>query len=154
MRDDAPEIQLESFIDCYEPEVAGVARSALAKLRALLPGAMELVYDNYNALVIGFSATEHASHAIVSIALYPRWVNLFFLQGAILPDPHGLLQGSGKQVRSVRLVDGTELDRPEVLDLISAAVDFGSAPFETASHGKLIIKSISRTQRPRRPARL
>src|ERR1039458_9537409 len=66
---------------------------------ARLPGAVQLVYDNYNALVIGFGPSERASEASFSIVLYPRWVTLFFLQGAGLPDPRRLLKGSGKVVR-------------------------------------------------------
>jgi hypothetical protein len=40
---------------------------ALAKMRARLPGAVELVYDNYNALAIGFGPTERTSEAVFSI---------------------------------------------------------------------------------------
>ena len=84
------------------PAVARVAQEARAILRRQLPAAFELVYDNYNALAIGFSPTEKTPDAIVSVTLYPRWVSLFFLYGATLPDPLRLLQGSGKQVRSIR----------------------------------------------------
>ena len=75
----APEIQLDAFLDKYTPAVATLARACLAKMRARLPGAVQLVYDNYNALAIGFGPSERASEAIFSIALYPRWVTLFFL---------------------------------------------------------------------------
>ena len=50
------EAQLDSFLDRYTPEVAADARQALAFMRARLPTATQMVYDNYNALVIGFSA--------------------------------------------------------------------------------------------------
>src|SRR5436853_7421640 len=99
MKAKAPESQLASFIAKYTPEIGAFAQAALVKMRARLPGAVELVYDNYNALAIGFSPTERASDAIFSIALYPRWVSLFFLRGIDLPDPQRLLQGSGKIVR-------------------------------------------------------
>jgi len=55
MNDKAPEEQLDSFIAKYIPEIGALAQEALAKMRARLPGAIELVYDNYNALAIGFS---------------------------------------------------------------------------------------------------
>ncbi len=152
MGEEPPERQLARFMACYEPEVEGLARDVLARMRSLLPGAFELVYDNYNALAIVFGPTERASDAIFSIALYPRWVNLFFLQGAALPDPHGLLQGSGKLVRSIRLTDAVDLDRPEVRELIATAVDLGPGPFDPSNPGKMIIKSISPNRRPRRPA--
>src|SRR5579863_1981778 len=56
--------QLESFLDKYDPEVATFARRTLEKMRKLLPGAIEMVYDNYNWLVVGFSPTERPSEAI------------------------------------------------------------------------------------------
>lgn len=99
MKDRSPEKQLAGFIARFTPEIAAVAEAALVKMRACVPGAIELVYDNYNALAIGFGPTERASDAILSIALYPRCVYLFFLWGANLPDPQKLLKGSGKRAR-------------------------------------------------------
>jgi hypothetical protein len=144
--------QLEAFISRFTPEVAACARRALARMRKRLPGAVELVYDNYNALVIGFGPGERASEAIFSIALYPRWVNLFFLDGAALPDPKGLLRGGGKFVRSIVLRDADELDDPEVRKLIDLAVRRAQTPINASSRRRLVIRSISAKQRPRRPA--
>jgi hypothetical protein len=69
--------QLDSFIARYSPEVASVARKAFAWMRTKFPRANVLVYDNYNALAIGFGPTERASDAVFSIAPFPRWVSLF-----------------------------------------------------------------------------
>ena len=90
-----PAEQLAGFIARYSPEIAELANAALVKLRSYFPGALELIYDNYNALAIGFSPTERASDAIVSLALYPRWVSVFFLRGASSPDPEKRLSGTG-----------------------------------------------------------
>ena len=57
------EAQLDSFLDKYTPEVAGQARAALEALRRLVPGAVELVYDNYNALAIGFWPIRNGAYA-------------------------------------------------------------------------------------------
>lgn len=143
--------QLEAFISRFTPEVASCARRALAGMRKRLPGAVELVYNNYNALVIGFGPSERASEAIFSIALYPRWVNLFFLQGAELPDPTGRLRGNGKFVRNIVLRDATELDEPAVRKLIDQAVRRAQNPIDGRSRRRLVIRSISAKQRPRRP---
>ena len=145
-----PETQLDGFMAKYSPEVVVDARRALAFLQARLPTATRLVYDNYNALVIGFGATEKVGDVILSIALYPRWVTLFFLRGVDLPDPHGLLAGSGAQVRSVRLDPISRLEEPDVGALIDAALAYGR-PLPASGAGPLIIKSISAKQRPRRP---
>jgi hypothetical protein len=98
----SPEAQLAGFLTKFTPEIAASAHKILAKMRACLPGAVELVYDNYNALAIGFSPSERASEAIFSIALFPRWVSLFFLQAkGRVPDPQKLLKGSGNKVRHI-----------------------------------------------------
>jgi len=120
-------------------------------MRARLPGAVELVYDNYNALVIGFGPTERASDAVFSIALYPRWVNLFFLYGATLPDPHGVLKGSGKQVRSIMIKNPAELDKPEVRDLMDAALERADPPINPKEKRRMTIRAVAAKQRPRHP---
>jgi hypothetical protein len=151
MKDASPEQRLAGFIAKYTPEIGALAHAALAKLRKRLPGAIELVYDNYNALAIGFSPTERVSDVICSITLYPRWVSLFFMYGAALPDPGGLLKGSGKQVRHLVLESAAMLDRPGVRALIAAAVNSAATPLDRAQPRRLVIKSISAKQRPRRP---
>lgn len=143
--------QLDSFMDRFSPEVAADARRALAFMAARLPTASRLVYDSYNALVIGFGTSEKAGDIILSIALYPRWVTLFFLRGTVLPHPKGLLEGSGSTVRGVRLQPISRLETSELGDLIDAAVA-NAAPLPVTGDGPMIVKSISAKQRPRRPS--
>jgi hypothetical protein len=148
----SPEQQLDGFIARYDPAVGALARAVLAKMRARLPGATELVYDNYNALAIGFGPTERASDAIFSVALWPRWVSLFFLQGAGLPDPKGLLRGSGKVARHIVLEAAADLDKPAVQQLIARALERARTPLDSTGASRMVIKSVSAKQRPRRPA--
>jgi hypothetical protein len=143
--------QLTGFMKKYDPALVALAKAALARMRKRVPGAMELVYDNYNALVIGFGPTERASEAVLSIALYPRWVNLFFLQGARLADPQGLLQGDGARVRRVLVRDAAILDAPGVKALIAQAIAASPIPFPGKRGRRMVIKSVSARQRPRRP---
>ncbi|HVU17628.1 MAG TPA: hypothetical protein VHD32_11930 [Candidatus Didemnitutus sp.] len=109
-----PAKQLAGFLSEFTPEIARRARKILKQLRALLPPSIEMVYDNYNFLVVGFSPTERPSEAILSLAIYARGMGVCFLHGARLPDPHHLLQGAGKQVRSIKIVTGDELADPRV----------------------------------------
>ena len=143
--------QLGSFLAKFEPRVAASARTALSRLRKKLPGAIEIVYDNYNALAIGFGPSEKASEAIFSIAVFPRWVSLFFLQGAKLPDPDKVLQGSGTRVRHIVLTAPEILERPAVKKLMLLALASAKKPLDPKQRRRLIIKSISAKQRPRRP---
>ena len=151
MADRSAEEQLAAFIAEYTPEIAALAEAALAKLRARLPGAIELVYDNYNALAIGFGPTERASEVIFSLALYPRWVSLFFMPAKPLRDPHNLLKGSGKVARHIVLRDATDLDMPEIVELMAEALKCAAKPLAENAPNRLIIKSVSAKQRPRRP---
>src|SRR5437764_4179018 len=105
--------ELDTFIDKYARQVAADARRALSFLEARLPTATRMVYDNYNAVAIGFGPNEHSSDAILSIALYPRYVSLFLLNGASLADPMGILEGSGSRVRHVKLQPVSRLETPE-----------------------------------------
>jgi hypothetical protein len=147
-----PEAQLDEFIGRYTPELAADARRAIAFMTARLPTATRLVYDNYNALVIGFGANDRVGGIIFSIALYPRYVTLFFARGVELPDPHHILEGEGKGVRHVKLRPVSRLESADVCALIDAAVAIASPPLPASGDGPLFIKSISAKQRPRRPA--
>ena len=120
-------------------------------MRKRLPNAVEMIYDNYNALACGFGPTEKTSEAIFSIAVFPKNVNLFFLQGAALSDPKGLLQGEGNVVRYIRLEDEKTLDRADVKAMMAAALTMAKVPMNKKAEYKLVIKSVSAKQRPRRP---
>lgn len=147
-----PEAQIASFLSKFTPAIEAQLRRARTRLRASFPRGFELVYDNYNALVFGISPTEGTPDAFISVAGYPRWVTLFFLDGASLHDPRGLLSGDGKQVRSIRLVAPDDIDLPEVQALIAQAVLPHKAAFAAAPRLTTVVKSVSVKQRPRRPA--
>lgn len=137
----------------FTPEVEALAEAALTKMRARFPNAIQMVYDNYNFLVIGFSPTERPSEAIFSLALSARGVSLCFLQAASkLADPKKLLKGGGKQARHIRLENAAVLDRPAVKALMAQAIKRAVVPFDRSVPGRLVIRSVSAKQRPRRPA--
>ena len=144
--------ELAGFIAKFDPAIAKLVRSARSVLRKRYPTAVELVYDNYNALAIGYSPTERTSDVLFSLAVYPRWIDLYFMYGRSLPDPEKILRGSGKQGAFVRLDDVSVLDRPAVKALLAAAIDDSDVPLPKQPKGYTVIKSISAKQRPRRPA--
>ena len=146
-----PKRQSDSFLAKYDPAIAAFARRVLVRMRKRLLGAVEMVYDNYNGLVIGFGPNDRASLAIFSIVLFPRWVTLCFLQGAGLPDPQRRLQGEGRVVRHIRLEDVSVRDDPYVQKLMNLALRRAKVPLDPKSRQQPIIKSISAKQRPRKP---
>ena len=150
----SPQAQLKAFIAKFNPKIAALARAASVEMRQRYPNAFQLVYDNYNALAMGFGPTERTSDAVFSIAVYPQRVLLCFLQGGTsnLKDPEKLLQGSGKLNRFIPLKNAAILVEPAVSDLISQANSQARTPISSAVTGHLIIKSVSSKQRPRRPS--
>jgi hypothetical protein len=143
--------ELDGFIDKFTPQVAALTRALLARMKARIPGAQILVYDNYNALAIGFARNDKAGQAILSLAVMPKWVTLCFLWGKSLSDPHQLLKGDGARVRHVRLHTQEALDDPRIEALIAEALATTLWPIDPNDPQRLIIKSILAKQRPRRP---
>ena len=146
------ERQLAGFINKFDSRNATLIRSVRRVLRKRMPSANELVYDNYNFFVIGYCSTERPSDCIVSIAAAANGVGLSFYYGATLSDPHKLLLGSGGQNRFIRIESATALMRPEIDELIAAAIAQAERPLPNSGEGKLIIRSISEKQKPRRKA--
>jgi len=145
--------EVASMIGKFDPGVATLIRSSRSAMRKRLPTALELVYDNYNFFVIGYSSTERASDCVVSLACGANGVSLSFYFGATLPDPDGVLLGSGNQNRFVRLESARTLAEPAVERLIAAALAQAKTPMPDRGKTRTIVKSISAKQRPRRAAR-
>lgn len=122
MADPDTERRIEAFVAKYTPAIAAQLRDARGRLRARFPRGVEMVFDNYNALVFGIGPSDRSRESFISIAGYPKWVTLFFLDGARLHDPDGLLEGDGKQVRGIRLKTPADLDSPAVAALIAQAI--------------------------------
>jgi len=145
------ESQIAGFLGKYSPEIQHQLREARTRLRSKFPCGYELVFDNYNALVFAISPTERRSDAFISVAGYQKWVTLFFLYGAELNDPNQLLEGQGKQVRSIRLKNPSDIDTPEVEALISQASVRHESEFRGAPALSTSIMLALAKQRPRRP---
>jgi hypothetical protein len=152
MKTPPPEKRLAGFIAKFTPEIARLIRRARKTMRERLPHALELVYDNYNFFVIGYGPSDRASEALFSLAAQAKGVSLCFLQGAGLPDPKGLLKGSGNVVRHIRLENAATLDRTDVRALMNTAIERAKSRIDSKSVHRLIIKSVSAKQRPRRPS--
>ena len=145
----APRQQLNAFLRKFNPDVRNTAEVALRAIRAQVPGATEMVYDKPRSLVIGFAPGNRPSEAVLSIALYTKWVNLFFLDGATLRDPERLLKGDGTRVRMLRLDDVGKLESAAVRALIAEAVRKAETPFRRNAVRRIVIRSVA-SKRERR----
>jgi hypothetical protein len=117
---------------------------------AIFSGATRMVYANANATVIVHSPDGKNRHASCSIVVYPRWVNVcFFNNGAEVPDPHRLLQGSGSTVRSLRIAKLSDLDT-RAKDLIKTAVEMRPWKYDPTRPITTTIVSVSSKRHPLR----
>ena len=144
------EAELAGFIGKFSPTMAKAIRAVRSALRKRVPTANELVYDNYNFFVIGYSSTLRPSDSFMMLVADGHGVRLAFYYGSALPDPAGILQGGGSQNRFIPLESARDLAKPEVEALIRAAIAHGKTPLSASARGTLVICSVSAKQRPRR----
>lgn len=131
---------LDRAIRRYSPEVAETALAGLKKLRTRFPGARQLVYERRQSLPIAFAPADGGA-AVFSLVLYPRWVRFFFVEGAAIHDPEGRLEGSGNQVRSIRVnEDAAVLDDPYIRALMVQALKIACADLRKG-RGQIELKS-------------
>ena len=147
-RQPSPNAQFSAFLSRFSPEIVALVKRCLTKLRRAFPGCNQLVYDYSNSLVVAFGMSERGYEAIVALAVFPRDVRLYFDKS--LPDPNGLLKGSGTKVRSVTVKAASDLDRGDIKALIQAAIEHSGATFPRSGSTRLIIKSESKKRRPGR----
>ena len=143
----SPARQLDGFIARFPPPMAKLTKAVIKKMRERLPGAVELVYDKANSLVIGFCPDERASHVINSVAVYSNWINLYFFEGDSLPDPEGILQGNGTMVRYIRITNPADLERPAVQAVMAAALLAADPPLDRKAKRRMLVKQVSKGTR-------
>ncbi|HUK13047.1 MAG TPA: hypothetical protein VLW17_07065 [Thermoanaerobaculaceae bacterium] len=144
------EAQLRSSIDRLDPKIQKLVRSVRTALRRRFPTANELAYDYGRSIVIGYSPTDNGIDAVVAIAARATGVSLYFNQGPQLPDPNGILLGSGKQTRFIHLEAASRLADPDVEALLAAAIDQARIPLPAKGKGRLVIKPPAAKKRLRR----
>jgi hypothetical protein len=99
-----------------------------------------MVYERRQSLPIAFAPSERGS-AVFSVVLYPRWVRFFFLEGAAIDDPERRLEGTGSQVRSIRLDSGAAiLDDSYIRGLMAQALKVAGANLKSG-RGGIVLKS-------------
>ncbi len=99
-----------------------IARRLRALILAVHPTATEIVRLGDRAASFGVGARKmHDAHTYVM----PQrtYVNLGLYRGALLPDPEGLLEGTGTRMRHVKVRSAAEVDRPALCALVAAALD-------------------------------
>jgi hypothetical protein len=112
--------EVEAFLAPYAPEIRDLAWKVRALVLEIFPDAIEQL--DQPAKLIGYGFDRGYKGLVCGITLHKAHINLMFAQGAELPDPAGLLAGTGKRARHVKVQKRGDLDRPGVRALLEAAV--------------------------------
>jgi hypothetical protein len=112
---------LLKFLKPYEPAVRKLALGLRQLVLEELAPCHENIYDAYSAVAIGYGPTDRLRDGICHIAVYSNHVNLGFNFGATLPDPNGILEGAGKQIRHISILTASDLERPELRSYLRCA---------------------------------
>ncbi len=108
----APEV--ERWFLTQPPGLGDRAQYWFERMRRCGPDVRELLHDGWPTACAGDAAFGYVSvHAV--------HVNVGFYRGTDLPDPAGLLKGSGKRMRHVKLPAGEDVDEAALEALIEAA---------------------------------
>ena len=147
-REPSPNAQFSAFLSRFSPEIVALVKRCLPKIRRAIPCSYQLVYEYPNSLVVAFSMSERGYEGIVAFAISPRRIQLYFDKS--LPDPKGLLKGSGTKVRSVTIKAASELDQADIQALFKAAIKRSGVTSATTRAARMVIKSASKKRRPKR----
>lgn len=141
------EAQIETYLSPFKEEIQVLARQLRHYLKKSTAPAVEIVADSVNSLNIGYGFTEKAWDCYCAIIVYRNHINISFPSGAGLSDVHGLLHGSGKRVRHLKLKSMKDVDTKEVLGLLLQARDLArkAAPEEIPENQvvRTLIKQVS-----------
>jgi hypothetical protein len=117
---DETRVQVRAFLAPYDPQVQTIALRLRELVLQVAPGAMEQV--DYPAKLVAYGWRQTYKDTICVIMPLKAAVNLGFPRGVDLPDPAGLLTGTGKRARHVKITAIEEVEMPALRALLEAAV--------------------------------
>ena len=98
--------EFELFIKTYPAPVQFIVQQLRELIMSELPGTKEMV--DAPSRIIAYGASTKYADLVCAIAPYPKYVNLMFSRGASMPDPDGILKGTGKKARHIRVYEMTD----------------------------------------------
>ena len=111
--------EVERLLATREPRIAELARRLCALILEMYPDAV-ITVDGGD---LGFGSDTGYKGLAFVVAPHSRHVTLGLYGGADLPDPAGLMEGTGKVHRHVKIRQLSDLDRPELRDLLAAVLE-------------------------------
>jgi hypothetical protein len=143
---------LNKFLSVFPKNVRETALWLRQFAWQLYPDCNELIYDNYNALAIGWSPTDRVGHTFCSVAVGRTSHNIHFgfYWGAEISDPDKILLGAGNQYRYVLVKDKNDFPKAYIKKLVKEAYANSFAKIKDKKQimkAKTIVKSISQKKR-------
>lgn len=112
--------EFEELLKTTSSQVATLARQAKELIQAIMPEVVEVVWPTQKISGYGVGPKK-MSEQFCYIALFKERINLGFYYGADLPDPENLLEGSGQNLRHIKINQPAQLENPALRDLVMAA---------------------------------
>ncbi|MEQ8517982.1 MAG: DUF1801 domain-containing protein [Cytophagales bacterium] len=113
--------QIEGYLLPFGERISSLAQELRKIVIRKTKPKFELVGDSTISVNIGYGFTKKAWDCYCAIIVYSKHVNISFPSGALLSDPKGLLVGTGKRIRHIKISNAEDLNNPEVHDLIKEA---------------------------------
>ena len=114
----APEADIGRLLADHPPELQAIEHALRRVIRQAAPGAVETV--DFGNKLIAFGWSMKMRDLLFALICHRSWVNVQFADGADLPDPAGIVEGTGKKVRHVKVRTLEEAAGPALLALIQA----------------------------------
>jgi hypothetical protein len=111
-----------ALLDRFTDDVQEIVCCLRGRVLAVAPNACEIVADVGYTVSLQYGPDDKGGHAFCYIAGYSKHANLGFQGGAGLPDPEGVLEGSGAQMRHVKFATVGQTRAPWVDDYLEAAL--------------------------------
>ena len=121
----APPRELIRFLKRFDPAIRELALEAREVVVRVLAPSNESILDVY-VLAMNYGFSERMKDQVVYIGVYAKHINLGFYWGAQMDDPEGVLEGSGKQLRHIKIKSQADLGTPLIRDYLRSAVPDGS----------------------------
>jgi hypothetical protein len=110
--------EFDALLAPHAPEIADTARELRRRLASSFPEAVEQVDDGNKLLAVGLSMKTR--DLVFAIIPHTAHVNLQLGDGVDLPNPDGLIEGTGKRIRHVKVRSVEAAASPQLRAIVDA----------------------------------
>lgn len=110
----------EEIVAGVSPQARELARQARTLIQSVYPAVVEVPWPKQRVIGYGVGPKKMSEH-FCYLSISKHHINVGFMYGAELPDPHKLLTGTGKLLRHVRITQSEELENPTLRELLKVA---------------------------------